>query len=123
MTRKLKNCMLQNALESSQAIINSLWLNSTLHFSLRGGKLTERVTLGRCQTQANAQRKRVFVVLGGFYVIKRKLHDRLEVRNFSFRVENISFVRVFFFSFHSSKNPFSLYRITINFRKYTTRTC
>ena len=30
-----------NALEYPQAIINTLWLNSTLHFNLRGGKLTD----------------------------------------------------------------------------------
>ena len=109
MTRKLKNCMLPNALESPQAIINTFWLNSTLHFSLRGGKLTERMTLGRCQTQANAQWKRVFVVLGGFYIIKQKLHGPLEIRNFSFRVENISPVRVFFFTIYRPKNHFSSY--------------
>ena len=68
--------------ESRQAIINTLLLNSTLHSSLRGGKLTERVTLGRYQTQANARRKRVFAVLWGFYATKRKLHCRWEIRKF-----------------------------------------
>ena len=88
--------MLPNALEYPQAIINTLWLNSTLHFSLRGGKLAERVTLERCQTQANAQQGKrvyVFVVLGGFYIIRRKLHGRLKIRNFSSRVENNYFTR------------------------------
>ena len=70
--------------------------------------------VGRCQTQANAQqRKRVFVVLGGFYIIIRKLHGRLKIRNFSSRVENISLVRVLFFTIYRSKSHFSLYRITI----------
>ena len=68
---------------------------------------------GEMSNPSKRQTEKSICCIGWFYVIKRKLHGRLEIRNFSFRVENISFVRVFFFSFHSSKNPFSLYRITI----------
>ena len=51
-------------IESPQAVINTLWLNSTIHFGLRGGK-EQRELRWRCQTQANARRKRVFRILGG----------------------------------------------------------
>ena len=38
-----------------------------LHFGLHSGDiLTERVTLGRCKTQANARRNGIFVALRGF---------------------------------------------------------
>ena len=35
-------------IESPQVVINTLWLNSTIHFGLHSGKKTERVLLGRC---------------------------------------------------------------------------
>ena len=70
----------------------------------------------RCQTQANAQRKRVFVVLGGFYIIKRKLHGRLKIRNFSSRVGNISLA--YFSSLFIDQRVNSHYTgLRCNFRK------
>ena len=84
MTRKLKNCMLPNALEYPQAIINTLWLNSTLHFNLCGGKLTDtsnpskRLTEKsiRCIGRIFCNKKKITWSLGdtvteGFSTLKR----------------------------------------------------
>ena len=47
-----------------QAIVNTLWLNSTLHFRLRGGKEQRVLRWGDVKTQASSSRKRVFRILG-----------------------------------------------------------
>ena len=50
--------------ECPQAIVNTLWLNSTLHFHLRGGKEQRVLRWGDVKTQASSSRKRVFRILG-----------------------------------------------------------
>ena len=50
--------------ECPKAIVNTLWLNSTLHLGLRGGKEQRVLRWGDVKTQANSSRKRVFRILG-----------------------------------------------------------
>ena len=52
-------------IESSQAVINTMWLNSTIHFGLRGGKEQRELRWGGGgDIKLNDRRKGVFRILG-----------------------------------------------------------